>query len=66
MRYDVQSLSEIDDFQELLSESANTVHMLIIEAQDRDKYDVYDYISKAQRILDMLQDRADQLGDDYE
>jgi hypothetical protein len=61
MHYGVESLRKIDDFNELVTEAGHTIHMLVNECENRDKYDVNDYLANAQAILDLIQDRSEQL-----
>jgi hypothetical protein len=64
MHFGVHSLREIDDINELITEAGHTVHMLVNEASERDKYDMLDYINQAEQVLDLLRERIDELSDD--
>jgi hypothetical protein len=63
MHFGVNSLREIEDFDELVEEAGRTIHMLVNECSNRDKYDVYDYLSQAEAVLDLIRERTDQLKD---
>lgn len=64
MHYGVESLREIDDFEELIEQAGHTIHMLVNECSGRDKYDVYDYLRKAEAILDLIDERSELLLDE--
>lgn len=64
MHYGVESLRQIEDFDELVIQAGHTIHMLVNECQGMDKYDVYDYLAKAESILDLINERSEQLEEE--